>query len=284
MFAGDETSHQVTTASSLTIMVQNPTPEFYLSLLSGRYGDLSHLSTEERHNDVGSCLSSHPFPDDPERLMDLLDALAAICVRKATAEVFFVSLAVESKSVTLYVSSNNTVPPTVIDHLRKIWRQLQELKAVLEFDSANSESLPNPNKTQSRTDGELELQKTIYEYSYNKLHQRFSKRGIAILQGYDAIMKRLEDTGIAIEDTDLLVLTHRALQRIGSLLQNERPPLGQPLTDLIHMIDALSLSWRNHLKDVGDEGILTRWDNLIRKSGLVTVFAFMIPSLISFRC
>src|SRR6202044_3566076 len=149
-------------------MAQNPPPELYLSLLSGWYGDGSLISTEQRHNDVGSRLSSHPLPNDPDRLMDLLDALAAICIRKEKAEVFFVSLAMDSNAATLYIASNETVPATVISHLQKIWGKLKELQAVVGFDpsiSADSELSPNLSNTQSRTDGELDLQKTIYEYS-----------------------------------------------------------------------------------------------------------------------
>jgi hypothetical protein len=91
---------------------QNTTPELYLSLLSGRHGDVSYLSTEQRHNDVGSRLFGRPFPKDPNRLVDLLDALAAVCIRKEKGEVFFVSLAMDPKAVTLYVSSNESVPAT----------------------------------------------------------------------------------------------------------------------------------------------------------------------------
>lgn len=111
---------------------QNTTPELYLSLLSGQHGDVSHLSTEQRHNDVGSRLSGHPFPKDSDRLMDLLDAVAAVCIRKEKAEVFFVSLAMDPKAATLYVSSNESVPATVISHLHKIRGQLKELRKVVE--------------------------------------------------------------------------------------------------------------------------------------------------------
>jgi hypothetical protein len=174
-------------------MAQNTTPELYLSLLSGRYGDVSHISTEQRHNDVGS---RHPFPNDPDRLMDLLDALAAICIRKEKTEVFFVSLAMDSNTATLYISSNTTVPAIVITHLRKVRGQLRELQAVVEFDPSippDSEPSPNPNNTQSRADRELDLQKTIYEYSYNKLRQRFLKRAPAILKEYDTILSGMKN-------------------------------------------------------------------------------------------
>jgi hypothetical protein len=43
-------------------MAQNPAPELYLSLLSGRYSNVSYISAEQRHNDVGCRLSGHPFP------------------------------------------------------------------------------------------------------------------------------------------------------------------------------------------------------------------------------
>jgi hypothetical protein len=67
--------------------------------------------------------------------MDLLDALAAICIRKENGEVFFVSLAMDSDAATLYVSSNEPVPTTVISHLQKIRGQVKALKSlVVEFD------------------------------------------------------------------------------------------------------------------------------------------------------
>jgi hypothetical protein len=131
-------------------MAQKPTPELYLSLLSGRYSDVSHISTEQRHNNVGSRISGHPFPNDPERLMDLLDALAAVCIRREKGEVFFVSLAMDLNAATLYVSSNETVPATVISHLCKIRGQLKELRAVVEPNPlipADNERSPDPNKT-----------------------------------------------------------------------------------------------------------------------------------------
>ncbi|EDR15924.1 uncharacterized protein LACBIDRAFT_321001 [Laccaria bicolor S238N-H82] len=108
-------------------------PELYLSLLSGQEGDVSHLSTEQRHNDVGSRLSGHPFPNDPDRLMDLLDALAAVCVWKERRQVMFVSLSttMDLKAATLYVSSNETVPATVTSHLHIIQGQLKELQSIL---------------------------------------------------------------------------------------------------------------------------------------------------------
>ena len=210
---------------------QTTTPELYLSLLSGRHGDVSHLSTEQRHNDVGPRLSGHPFPNDPDRLMDLLDALAAVCIRKEKEQVFFVSLAMDQNAATLYVSSNESVPATVISHLYKIRGQLKELRKVVEPSPsipADSETFPDPNKTRSRTDSELELQKTIYEHSYSKLRLRFFKRAPAILEIYETTMKSLQAND---EDAELLHLTRWVLELIQGLLQNDRPPLS--LTDLI---------------------------------------------------
>jgi hypothetical protein len=203
--------------------------------------------------------------------MDLLDALAAVCIRKEKTEVFFVSLAMDFNTATLYISSNATVPATVISHLRKIWGKLKELQAVVEFDPSippDSESSPNPNNTQSRADRELDLQTTIYEYSYNKLRRRFLKRAPAILKEYDTILSRMKSDYDITKDTDLLLVTSQLLQRIKGILENEKPPHSQGLTYLIQSIDAMSLGWRDRLKAVGDEDILARWDNTIRKSGL----------------
>lgn len=247
------------------------TPELYLSLLSGRQGDVSHLSTEQRHNDVGSRLSGHPFPNDPDRLMDLLDALAAVCVWKEEKQVMFVSLSMtmDPKAATLYVSSNETVPATVTSHLRIIRGQLKELQSVVvpkqssvvvpkQSIPPDIETSPDPSKTQARTEGELKIQKTIYEYSYGKLRQRFNKWAPDILAKYDAFTK---SSNLNIQDATLLQATHLALKHIQSLLRSKRPP--PDLSRLIWMIDKLSGSWQDHLNAAGIEEILTRWDNYI---------------------
>jgi hypothetical protein len=115
-------------------MAQSLTPELYLLLLSGQCGSTSHVSTERRHNHIASRISGHPFPNDRDQLMDLLDALAAVCIHKDKAEVFFVSLAMDSEAVTLHVSSNTMAPATVTSHLTRIWGKLRMLQAVVEFD------------------------------------------------------------------------------------------------------------------------------------------------------
>jgi len=71
-------------------------------------------------------ISGQPFSDRDNRFMDLLDALAAICVHKEKGETFFVSLAMGLDSTTLYVSSNKMVPATVTNYLCKIRGQLEQ--------------------------------------------------------------------------------------------------------------------------------------------------------------
>jgi hypothetical protein len=133
--------------------------------------------------------------------------------------------------------------PTVISHLLKIGGQLKKLRKVVEPNPsipADNETSPDPNKTQSRTDGELELQKTIYEHSYRKLCLCFSKRTLAILAMYEITVKSLQANK---EDAELLQLTHWALKHIQGLLQNDR--LLCSLTDLIQTINEMSLSWQD---------------------------------------
>jgi hypothetical protein len=176
-------------------MAQNPSPELYLSLLSGRYGDVSRISTEKHHNDIGSRISGHPFPNDPDRFTDLLDALAAVCVRKEKGDIFFVSLTMDLDAATLYVSSNETVPASVTSHLRKIRGQLKEFRKVTEPHPSSipaNETPPDPNDTPLLAEGQLNLQKTIYEYSYSKLRRRFFKRAPTILAKYKVIMTSLQ--------------------------------------------------------------------------------------------
>ena len=135
------------TPSTTMAELENPAPELYLSLLSGGYS--------YKAKQLNNGRLSGPFRKDSEQWMSLLDALAAICVRKEKGDVFFVSLTMELNSATLYVSSNETVPPTLISHLHKIWAQLKKLQSVPEFDpsipanSSDSSSTPNNGRTPS---------------------------------------------------------------------------------------------------------------------------------------
>ena len=177
-------------------MAQNPTPEIYLSLLSCRRTS-PQISGEECNNDVGAPLSGHPFPigRDPDRLTDILDAFAGICIHKPKAGVFFVSLYVESNGATLHVASNKEVPLTVISHLYDVGVQLKKLKAVIQ----NSEKSPDPNNPPLQANAELELQTIIYAHSLasSKIRRRSLKRAPAILGQYHAIMKSIYLTYIS---------------------------------------------------------------------------------------
>lgn len=250
-------------------MAQDIPPQLYLSLLSGRYGDVSHLSEENRDNEVGSRLSDsdHPFRKDPHRLLDVLDALAAICVHNSKGDIFFVSLSMNPNSSSLHVSTNGTVSTALTDHLRKVRSQLKVLKDVLKPGpptSADIES-PDPGKSPERADCELMLQKTIYEYSYKKVQQRFTKRGPVILANYDVIVKNLEAKNLAA-DTELLDNTHVVLRAIGGALKDTNPQ-ERHLSLLIEAIKALSMAWRECLEST-EATVLTRWDDLTRKSGI----------------
>jgi len=108
---------------------------------------------------------------------------------KEKGEVLFVSMAMKTDAVTLFVASNGNIPKTVTSHLTQIRTHLKALKEVVELDQGNPtaefESSPDPNKTQSRADSELELRKAIYEFSYPKFRRRFLKRAPMILKEYD---------------------------------------------------------------------------------------------------
>jgi len=205
--------------------------------------------------------------------MDLLDALAAICVHKAKGETFFVSLAMDSDSTTLYISSNHTVPATVTNYLFRIRGQLKNLRDALEFPSITTinEISPNPNVTPQRTEGELGLQKIMYEHTYLKLRQRFFKRAPAILKEYPAVEKTLTREGITTEEAALLQSVQQILQFMKDELQSDKLPAGEKLHFLITGIAAIAAD--KHL------GIVTRWDNLIRTSSLPFRICFHSSSL-----
>ena len=265
-------------------MAQNPTPELYLWLLSGSQHDrVSRISLEERNNSLGSRLSGRPFPNDPDQL---IDALAAICIQKPKSEVFFVSLSVELDSVTLSIASDKEVPTAVISHLYDVRARLRKLKSILELDPtipADSEISPDPIATPTWTSSALELQKIIYKFSYHKFRKRFFKRAPRIIENHDNIVKSFLPNDISDSDAKLLMGTHKLLQRIRDHLEDGAvtPPFDRAFVDLIETIDVLSTAWQGRLKDAGDDsddsdGVLAKWDNSNRESGLASSVYDMI--------
>jgi len=199
-------------------MAQSPSPELYLAILSGRENDVSSLSQKQRNNYAGLRLfgdSSHPSSQGPERLLDVLDAIASICV--VDREIYFVSLAMDPNHATLYVSTNGEVPITVIAHLIDIRRRL---KAVLEPGPLTN-SNTDLNVTQARTNSELklQLQQMMYQHSYPKLRRRFRKRGPAILQKYKVIESLLPTSNA--DDCQIISVTYDLLSQIN--IMNNRP-------------------------------------------------------------
>ena len=259
-------------------MTQTLAPELFLSLLSGRPGGVSHISTDPCHTDVSSRISDHPFGNNPNRLTDLLDAFASICVRKEKGEVFSVSLAMDPDSATLYVASNDTVTHNITTYLYKIWGQLKALNALSKFDAPTltDKESPDPNNIQSSAfiALELELKKTIYEHSYKKLRRRFLKRAPLVLEMFPAIETKFQS--LAPEDKNLLSNTIPVLGWLNGVLKNENLPPVFDFVTLIQTIDVFSKAWQSHLNTTEDEphSILTRWDNLICKSGLVLNSSF----------
>lgn len=241
---------------STQMSTETPAPELSLSLLSGCFNDISRISTQQRHNIPDF---KTPFPTDPKRLTDFLDALAAVCVRKATGQVFFVSLAVGAESQTLYLSSNETVPSTVTTHLNRIRSQLTKLH---QFPSTmTDDNSPNPNHTEARAEHELEILKMIYEYSYAKLRKRFLKRAPTILRNYASITDVVKSKGISGPDAKFLQHLHLILKGLREILRPEKPPTSEKLNLLISSIKSLSADER--LKEEKDGNIFSQWDQSI---------------------
>ncbi|KIM39079.1 hypothetical protein M413DRAFT_19880 [Hebeloma cylindrosporum] len=202
-------------------MPQEVSPEFYLSLLSGR-GDGS-VSQENRNNDASTRLSVDKFPKDTHRLFSVLDALAAICVSKEKGDVFLLSLAMNPESATLYVATNRRAQPERTTHLVNLQGQLKALSEALTQNQGCLISI------------------SIYHHCYKKVQKRFNKRGLAILSHYDAIIKGLEAKNSA-DDGEDLAHTRFALENIRDCLQCENSQ-GSCLTNLIEALDALNDAW-----------------------------------------
>ena len=244
-------------------------PELYLSLLSGRHRDNAVESRIFHEN--------QSFHKDPEHLHDVLDALAAICVSKEQGDIFFVSLAVDSYGTKLYVSTNGTVPSTVIAHLHHIQSKLKHFKSVLESASSPGSVIdsPDPNIIISQTESRLDIQRTIYEYSYKKVQKRYQKRVPEILKEYEGIMKNLIETGTVVdEDVKLLSNTKILLRQIGSLVNGKTPPQEPFLTRLIVTIAGLSANWKKHMKPTGENDLLTQWDALTGEPNLSSYLGY----------
>ena len=120
----------------------------------------------------------------------------------------------------------------------------------------------------------MRLQKITYEHTYLKLRQRFLKRGPAILKEYPAIEDILKREGITTEEAALLQSAHKILKFMESVLQSKKLPAGANLHFMITGIASIAADkrWKG-------EGIVTRWDNLIRTSSLPFRICFHSLSL-----
>ena len=88
-------------------------------------------------------LTNGPDPDLDHRTVPVLDALAAICVKKGQHDVAAVALKLKLPKIELFLATNDEAPKQeTVKHLKDVWRILKELSD-LHFHGADEKEKVN---------------------------------------------------------------------------------------------------------------------------------------------
>ncbi|KDQ13683.1 hypothetical protein BOTBODRAFT_365022 [Botryobasidium botryosum FD-172 SS1] len=172
--------------------VQEPelaTPELYLSLIECFAPNVD--PEQERHADKSKVIadvssfiadSNAPHRKSAERIIPLLDALAAVCVQWP-GQTFAVTMSLSPEEVKLYVAENSeVVSRDVVEHLMKIWNLVREINAKFHASAPPSLSSDQLEAPPTFTLDPLitplvrEIEREIYAFSFVRLKKRFEKR------------------------------------------------------------------------------------------------------------
>ncbi|KDQ20253.1 hypothetical protein BOTBODRAFT_51574 [Botryobasidium botryosum FD-172 SS1] len=161
-------------------------PELYISLLYrfalnvGPKRDRRNRESDPVLSDASSFMADDN--DDryrAERIIPLLDALAAICVQRSK-QTFAVTMSLSHEGVKLYVAENKVVPIGVVEHLKEIWSLVHQVSSKLHppISTPLPSTQASPTFTSDPSASSLicQIEHKIYAFSFLRLRQRFRKR------------------------------------------------------------------------------------------------------------
>ncbi|KDQ10913.1 hypothetical protein BOTBODRAFT_35857 [Botryobasidium botryosum FD-172 SS1] len=104
-------------------------------------------------------------------MVPLVDALAAICVRR-DKQAYAVTISLSPKQITLFVAGNSSVSKEVIGHLEDIWDSVIQISRDVQASPSPQGSPPNKNTLVLAH----ALANKIHAFSLSHLKKRLEKR------------------------------------------------------------------------------------------------------------
>lgn len=189
-------------------------------------------STSGAENDTYTN-ATNPLHSDTEDTYEalvalLLDAIAAVCVRKPKEEVFAVALQVDNAGdrIQLTIAGNDNVPVNSITHVKAIWKILQ---CISDHYAGYCHLEHKGEALDHGTDIPLlqKLQHTIYEFSSKKLVTVFDSHWLQFQKLSTAFKKIHPELDQACNTEERR--TNEALARVTNTLESTLAPLFKKL-------------------------------------------------------
>jgi hypothetical protein len=208
--------------------------ETHVALLSGRrYGpNDQHISP--------ASLSTR------QRLRNILDTLAALCISEPQDEAFAVSASILATGVTLYVSQTGVKPLEVIDHLKEVGKQLVGLAPVVRSHdrSALKWELDTPL---------CYLAGTIYQHSLPVFRKLFMDMAEGFIATYESAIEAGREFG------DEYARLFTAVSCMHNILDDSSPSDYSDICRVALLAEWMRGEWRKELDETNDKSFLSGW-------------------------
>jgi hypothetical protein len=153
-------------------------PEFFLFLLNSLYDSSAIVEPPWglRNEQHSTPPDGRFLPDLDRGVVNVLDALAAFCVFKASEQVTTVSASLTPKGTKLWIAQNEPVPVEVEMHIESLWAILRRLaNSLTQRPSPPDQDSPDSNKTPYTMPIVAGLRLAIYQLLFAKVRQRTLK-------------------------------------------------------------------------------------------------------------
>ena len=242
-------------------------PDAVVALAATTFGNTSSAKACELRSST-SELTNGLHPDLNHRTVPVLDALAAICVKKGQHDAAAVALKLKLPKIELFLATNDKTPKQeTVEHLKDVWRILEELSH-LHFHGVDekkkvdlredSPPLQLPTKEQQSLANKLHC--LVYKHSYPKLCKRHEKYWKVIRRFWGLLKDKNSKNKEDVMDEEEQLLQEQ-MRRLIAGLKFYRRLLGE-YHDVDWDVDDIQLSKFTSLL----EGILHLADSLLTGS------------------
>ena len=218
-----------------------------------------------------------------QRLMGLLDALAAVCINEPRKQVVAVSLSLTTEGSSICIAANDGVAPEIAPHLSGIFSRLKDIRSSLQLQEGNNETnTPRPDKGPTTQTLEINLLRYIFTFSMSKFKQRLLKRKkrfqTDVIPNMHAYAAERKNTWTREEAKDYQkfekLLTLFAVYFQWADLPSATPIIGH----IANVVTAAAMEWRDMIEDEGDTSRLSCWEREIGQSSESSFPTELTPS------